>query len=250
MVLRAGLGDNGHVGKVPAAAGMAVAIATLVLASPARAQGDDAAPAETAPTRGFGERGSFLLGVENVFGVLDQTYTGSGGSNSSLNDNGFFPQGYVGTRLSGHALWPSGLTLGGILGVWGLSANNPGTGGNSTNASATVFDIGPRIGWAACFKKVKQLGFWGRVGPTFQYVTFNTSTSNTQSSSTDAWALDLSFEAFLVWSPVEHFGLMAGPNVDIGMTGHQSAPPNSGPNTPTDWGYHAIGMSFGLVFEL
>ncbi len=243
MVLRTYLCDNRHVGKLPAALGMAAAVATLAVASPARAQGDDVPPAEPA-TRGFGERGSFLLGLENVFGVLDQTYTGAGGSSpTSVNDNGFFPQYLVGTRLSLHGLMSSGLTLGGIVGVWGVSGTGP------SNGSVTAFNVGPRIGWAGCFKKVKQLGFWGRTGPTFQYVTISESlTVNGQPVSTpsiDSWAFDWSFEAFLVWSPVDHFGLLAGPSVDVGLAGHQSQG-----NQSSDWGYHSIGMSFGLVFEL
>jgi hypothetical protein len=224
----------GAVGKVPAAIGMAAAIATLALPGPARAQGDDQPPAEAAATtRGFGERGSVLLSLENVFGVLDQTYTGPNNS-TSLNDNGFFPQGFAGTKLGIHALLSSGITLGAILGVWGSS----GTQQNSL--SVTALHVGPRIGWAGCFKRVKTLGFWGRLGPTFQYEHLGLG-----NISADAWAMDASFEAFMVWSPVDHFGLLAGPSVDIGLTGHQSSN-----NQGNDWGYHAIGMSLGLVFEL
>jgi hypothetical protein len=226
--------------KVPAAIGLAAALATLALAAPARAQEDDAPPPPSEPaaaaTRGFGERGSILLSVENVFGVLDQTYTEPGG-NLTYNDNGFFPQGFVGTKLGINGLLSSGITLGGIVGVWNQTSTDQNGG------SYTIFNIGPRIGWAGCLKKYKALGFWGRVGPTFQYLT---SSPGGNGGGSDAWALALSFEAFFVWSPVDHFGLLAGPTVDAGLTGHQS--PSAGPGT--DFGYHAIGMSFGLVFEL
>jgi len=235
--LRPQLSDNGRVGK-PAAIGTAVAIATLALsASVARAQ--EVTTGESA--RGFGERGSVLFSVENVFGVLVQTYTGANGaSNPSVNDNGFYPPGFIGTRVGVNGLLSNGITLGGIVGFWSESRDQNG-------GSVTVFNVGPRVGWAGCLKKYKALGFWGRVGPTFQYV--NLSSGGTNNGGADAWALDFSFEAFIVWSPVDHFGLLAGPSVDIGMTGHESA--NNAPaNTPTDFGYHAIGMSFGLVFEL
>jgi hypothetical protein len=229
------------VGK-PVAIGTAAVIATLALSAPAaHAQETTATAGDGA--RGFGERGSILFSVENVFGVLDQTYTAGSGntaSNQTLNDNGFFPQGFVGTRLGINGLLSSGITLGGIFGVWNETSTN-----QNNNGSFTALNIGPRIGWAGCLKKYKALGFWGRVGPTFQYVNIGSGGNN----GADAWALDLSFEAFLVWSPVDHFGLLAGPNVDVGLTGHESvngAPPNS----PTDFGYHAVGMSFGLVFEL
>ena len=228
----------------PAAIGTAAAIATLALSAPA-ARAQDATGGDGAP--GFGERGSVLFSVENVFGVLDQTYTAgpppnsppnTGGSSQSYNDNGFFPQGFVGTRLGINGLLSSGITLGGIVGVWNETSTN------NNGGSFTAVNIGPRIGWAGCLKKYKALGFWGRVGPTFQYVNFSLGSGNT-STSVDAWALDLSFEAFIVWSPVDHFGLLAGPNVDIGLTGHESSQ-----NTGSDFGYHAVGMSFGLVFEL
>jgi hypothetical protein len=229
------------VGK-PGAIGTAAAIATLALSAPAaRAQ-------ETAPeARGFGERGSVLFSVENVFGVLDQTYTGANNSSQSLNDNGFFPQGFVGTRLGISGLLSSGITLGGIVGVW----NETGT--NQNGGSFTVLNIGPRIGWAGCLKKYKALGFWGRVGPTFQFehASQTTTAGNVSNNfSNDAWALDLSFEAFLVWSPVDHFGLLAGPNVDLGLTGHESTSQTGQQGQSSDFGYHAVGMSFGLVFEL
>jgi hypothetical protein len=242
----------GAVVKVPAAIGLAAALATLALAAPARAQGDDAPPSEpaAATTRGFSERGSVLLSIENVFGVLDQTYSGGSGNNAtstSLNDNGFFPQGFVGTRLGINGLLSSGITVGGVVGVW----NETGT--NQNGASFTVLNLGPRIGWAGCLKKYKALGFWGRVGPTFQYLNFSETISappTPQTVSTDGWALDLSFEAFIVWSPVDHFGLLAGPNVDIGLVGHESTSQTGQQGQSSDFGYHAVGMSFGLVFEL
>ena len=240
MVLRARLSDNGPVGK-SAAIGTAAAIATLALSAPA-AYAQDAAP--EAP--GFGERGSVLFSVENVFGVLDQTYTGANNNNQSLNDNGFFPQGLVGTRLGISGLLSSGITLGGIVGVWNDTSTNQNGG------SFTALNLGPRIGWAGCLKKYKALGFWGRVGPTFQYVHFSETVNigTPQTISTDAWALDLSFEAFIVWSPVDHFGLLAGPNVDLGLTGHASTSQTGQQGQSSDFGYHAVGMSFGLVFEL
>jgi hypothetical protein len=225
----------GSVGK-PAAIGTAAAIATLALSAPA-AHAQDAAP----EARGFGERGSVLFSVENVFGVLDQTYTGANNSNQPLNDNGFFPQGFVGTKLGINGLLSSGITLGGVVGVWNETSTN------NNGGSFTAINLGPRFGWAGCLKKYKALGFWGRVGPTFQYVNFSFGGNNNNGA--DAWALDLSFEAFIVWSPVDHFGLLAGPNVDVGLTGHESVN-GAPPNTPTDFGYHAVGMSFGLVFEL
>ncbi|HTQ42728.1 MAG TPA: hypothetical protein VMI75_08195 [Polyangiaceae bacterium] len=223
----------------PAAIGTAAAIATLALLSAPSAHAQEPAAGDGAP--GFGERGSVLFSVENVFGVLDQTYSAGNGNNStntSLNDNGFFPQGFVGTRIGINGLLSSGITLGGIVGVWNDTSTNQNGG------SFTSVNIGPRFGWAGCLKKYKALGFWGRVGPTFQYVNFSETIGNTNAS-VDAWALDLSFEAFIVWSPVDHFGLLAGPNVDIGLTGHESSQ-----NTGADFGYHAVGMSFGLVFEL
>jgi hypothetical protein len=239
----------GAVGKVLVAVGTAAAIAAL--SAPVRAQ---AGPADEG-ARGFGERGSLLFSVENVFGVLDQTYTqgpppnsppNTNGTSQSLNGNGFFPQGFVGTRLGVNGLLSSGITLGGIVGVWNETATSQNGG------SFTAFNIGPRIGWAGCLRKYKAIGFWGRVGPTFQYVNFSQTVNvapTPQTFSIDAWALDLSFEAFIVWSPVDHFGLLAGPSVDLGLVGHESAS-NGGQSQGTDFGYHSVGMSFGLVFEL
>jgi hypothetical protein len=64
------------------------------------------------------------------------------------------------------------------------------------------------------------------------------------SGSADLWALDLSFEAFLVWTPVEHFGLLAGPSFDIGIAGDES-------NANRDLGlkYKSSGINLGLVWD-
>jgi len=204
----------------------------LAVAQGAHAQDD--APAQDGHPPALDRRASMLFSVERVFGILDQTYTGQNGIGTDLNGNGFFPQGLVGTRIGLHGVASSGITFGSTLGFWNESATDGGTG------NITLLEIGPRIGWLGCLKKYTPLCLWVRGGPTFQY--FALGGSNPGS---DAWALDLSIEGFIVWSPVEHFGLLAGPTGDIGLAGHQESGATNG-----SWGYHATGAGFGLVFDL
>jgi hypothetical protein len=104
-----------------------------------------------------------------------------------------------------------------------------------------MINLGPRIGYAGALPKAKMFGYWGRVGPTFQYVHVGFGGNG---GSSDIWALDLSLEAFLVWTPVEHFGLLAGPSFDIGLAGDASAN-----NQDQGLKYKSSGINAGLVWE-
>ena len=248
------MSDNEAVSKRLGATALLLAI--LSIAGRAGAQ-DDAQDDERIwrSEKGFGKRGSVLFSIENIFGFMDQTYASYGGNNNSntdFNHKGFFPPGLVGTRLGVHALMSSGLTLGSILGFWTEGASSAGSNGTTT---ITVLQVGPRIGYAVSFPKTTKIGFWGRGGPTFQYadVGFSSGGQNSSSNSSNLWSFDLSFEAFLVWTPVEHFGLLFGPSIDVGLTGEQSSSGSSGSNNGSNVGnagYHSVAFGFGLVFEL
>jgi hypothetical protein len=225
-------------GTGAALSGVVVALAALFAAPRARA--DEPAPA--AEQKGFGERGSVLFSVESVFGILQQDYfsggngNNNGGFDTGLNHAGFFPAGLVGTRLAVHGLTEGGITYGGIVGF--ATASDTG----SSDGHTTVLQLGPRIGYAGALPKFKPIGYWARIGPTLQYVD-----SGSHGSSLNLWLLDLSIEAFIVWTPVEHFGVLAGPSFDIGLAGHESSP-NGG--SGQDVGYKSVGVSLGLVFDL
>jgi hypothetical protein len=211
----------------------ACAAALVATATDARAQ----APAESATeAQGFGERASTIFSVESVFGYLTQSYDpNNGGGGLSFTHSGFFPTGFMGTRIGLHHVLPSGVTLGGLFGF----AYESGTGPDSSDL--TAFNLGPRVGYAGALPKAKMLGYWARVGPSFQLIHVGNSRS---SNSTDIWALDLSLEAFFVWTPVEHFGVLAGPSFDIGIAGNAS----SG-NTSEGFKYASSGINAGLVFD-
>jgi hypothetical protein len=214
------------------ATGLALLAATS--AGPANA-------ADESPTRpGFGQRGSFLLSVENAFGILNQTYS-EGNTDVSVNGTGFFASGlglgFSGTRLGLHGLASSGLTYGGVVGFAALGE----TGSGHTHVTALM--LGPRIGYAGSMPKTAVVGYWARIGPTFGW--FDTGGG---SSSSSTFITDLSIEAFLVWTPVEHFGVLGGPTFDIPLYGSTSS---SGNNTSSqDIKWQTFGMSLGLVFDM
>jgi hypothetical protein len=196
---------------------------------PAAESGSTAAPpAEKGP----GQRGSFLLSIENVFGYLHQSFS-EGGTDLTFDNTGFFPA-TLGTRLGLHGVTDSGITYGGIVGVTHVSNTGSGTGGS------TLLELGPRIGYAFMLPKAPTIGLWGRVGPTFTYAD-----SFDNGGSDNAWFLDLSFDAFIVWTPVEHFGLLAGPTLDVALTGNDSPPQGQSAKIT----YGTFGMGFGLVFD-
>lgn len=174
------------------------------------------------PTSLFGRRSSFLFGVSNVFGVMQQRLSGDGERALEFDNVGFIP-GLVGTRLALHGTTTSGLTGGVELSAF-MSA--PRGGGD---ALGLVY-IGPRIGYAGPLK-TSSFGYWVRGGPSV----FVLASENT------GWSTALSAEVSLVYSASEHFGIFLGPSGDLALVGKLE---------DDDFKYSSLGMHFGLFGEL
>jgi hypothetical protein len=189
-------------------------VVTTIVASPARAQDDEAPHEESSheaswiPPRhedlGFGKRAQTILSFEQVLGLYEESASAHGVSRS-YEDKGLFPGAY-GARLAFHGVSSSGVSYGARLGFWygAPVASSSGDG-------VMTLEFGPRVGYAGAFQP--KLGYWLRTGPTLFFL----------HSGEGAWFLQWSIETYLVWTPVEHFGVLLGPNIDIGLTGQVSS---------------------------
>ncbi|GAC1365633.1 MAG: hypothetical protein NVS3B10_10580 [Polyangiales bacterium] len=167
----------------------------------------DGAPKTVA---GFGQRAHTVLQIDDVFGIRSNTVSSDDSRGRSqtqtIDDKWLFPN-LFGPRLGIHGIADNGVTYGALLGLWHLRP----VGKGSDNAdSITFFTIAPRLGYAGALQE--KVGYWVRGGPSLIYA---------RAKSDDAYYLDLSLEAYLVWTPTAHFGVTVGPEVDLGLAGHE-----------------------------
>jgi hypothetical protein len=193
----------------------ALLVGASLVASSALAQ-DAATPAK--PTEGFGKRSHGVFSIENALGFLEQNFSDNGHT-ESIDTKGFLA-GLFGPRLAIHGIADSGLTYGLRFGFWHLEDLH----GNGH--PPTFVELSPRIGYAGAVQPV--LGYWLRTGPSFFF--FHEGTDD------NTW-FDWSFEAFGVLTPTDHFGVLIGPTVDIGI------------NESHYVKYGTIGLAIGLLTD-
>ncbi len=197
-----------------------IAIA-LLLWSPATAY---AQPDEF--EEGFGEREAFVLSVERSFGFVSQTF-GVEDNDDTFESQGFFTPiwGDIGFFDASDSV-----TWGALLGVSHLHF------GDDDDSGFLVVRAKPRVGFT--FAKDEQIGAWLRFGPSFLLV----SSSSDNSDDDTSYYFAGSGEAYLVYTPVEHFGLLAGPVIDIHIYGQD--------DDDNDVSYRSFGLAAGLFGEL
>ncbi len=227
--------------------------------------------------KGFGDKGQFIVSAERLAPLF--TYT-----NNKLTDSTTNPNTSISTTTTAVGLLPSfndsafngnfynvprfgfdytvipHLTIGGSIGfATQLGASNTqsqGAGSVSTDAAkATYFSIAPRVGYIIPLTDI--ISFWPRGGISFHlFHSTNPDNTNgagtvvTRSTNRSLWALDL--EPLFVLTPVEHFGVFAGPIVDIPLTGSQktdrtTTPPGTTVTESLDYSSFHFGITAGLM---
>lgn len=195
----------------------------LVLSVPIPAA---AADVDGPPQKGFGQRASFVFGVDNVVGFASER-VGNGDKESSVDFSGIFP-GYFGPRIGLHGIFSNGVTLGVNLGA--TFARLGSDGRDSENRFVTT--LAPRIGYASSLKPT--VGYWLRLGPSFRMIWPKRETDR-------EIHVGLGFEALGVVTPVEHFGVTVGPMIDVGVFGDRDGQKRS---------FTTLGLGLGLLTDL
>jgi len=130
-----------------------------------------------------------------------------------------------------------------------------GGGSVSTDqGKATYFVLAPRVGYI--LPLTDMISFWPRGGISFNLVhvgfpdEVRNNVTTSSSLNTTLWAIDL--EPIFVLSPVEHFGIYAGPVIDIPLTGNQKqsatvTPPGQTTEINRDYSSFHFGITAGLL---
>jgi len=185
----------------------------------AAAQPVDGVP--QSPSRGFGERASFVFGVDNVLG-----FTSDRIGKETVDSSGLFP-GFFGPTLALHGVLHGGLTLGANLGGSYLHFSDLGSSRNGDSFFVTT--LAPRIGYAGNSKAT--FGYWIRGGPSLRMI-FPDDGESTQ-------LVGAGFELLGVITPVEHFGVTFGPTIDVGLAASRG-----------DSKFSTFGVALGLLTDL
>lgn len=207
----------------------AVALALALGATPALAQ-------ET-PAR-FGQRDELIVSIERLFGFQSVDYGGDGGS---VDTTGFQPYWWAG--LGVFSMSSSGLNFGALFGVTRIQLED-----DDSSLTGNIFQLRPRIGYGGTDKEGR-FGYWVRLGPsaivTFSESESTSSTGQTRSDSSSGYALGVGGEAYAVFFPAPHVGVLLGPHADFHLYGKDD---NDDPDD-RDPEYSAFGLTAGIMGE-
>ncbi|MCA9593035.1 MAG: hypothetical protein KC776_06985 [Myxococcales bacterium] len=180
----------------------------------------------------FGERDSFVVSIERIFGFQGQNLFGQ--NNDSI---GFHPILWGNVGL--FAVQSSGLSFGSTV---GLAHVRDLTGDDKD--SFTVARLGPRIGYAGWLKQ--GFGYWVRGGPSAMFLFSkqeNTDANGQKTTESQNMELfQLSLEAYVVIAPTDHLGILVGPHADIHLFGLASDDVDSDAKK-----YRSAGLTVGLM---
>jgi len=134
-------------------------------------------------------------------------------------------------RLGFDYLIIDSLSIGGTLGFASIDSDEDGPLVN--DASGTAFLFAPRVGYVYMFNDV--IGIWPRGG--FNYHSFSVDDAFTESG------FGITLECMFPIAPVQHFGFLVGPTLDIDFAGERDY---DGPLGDLDRRYRAIGIQAGV----
>ena len=217
-------------------------------------------------TGGLATQGQFIFSADRLFSVFSYQDTKiDGAMNTSTSTSstqiGLFSGVNNGNGASNFFAVPRlgfdytitpNITVGGSIFVFANlgSSTTETNGSNSMSNPAgklTYWGLAPRAGYI--FPITDSFSFWGRLG--FSFIDGSVSTTTTMGNTTTTttnglsqWAIDV--EPMFVFSPVNHFGFVFGPTVDIPLTG--SASNNNGNATVSFTSAQVyVGVQAGLL---
>ena len=180
----------------------------------------------------LGQKGQFILSADRLLPVLSYESVKTGEDNNTstesslrfslLTSNFTHRSVFDVPRVSLDYAVIDHLTIGGSVFVaFDLShevkTESRGTSVSVDQAKESFFGFAPRVGYVLPLSA--SVAFWPRGGVSYIRRSFQSPQVNDAdfSASVDQFALDL--EPMFVLSPVPHFGITVGPNIDIPITG-------------------------------
>jgi hypothetical protein len=173
---------------------VAVAAATGVLLWPSIAE------AQEPQSQRFGERDAFVFSVERILGFQQQDL-----GERTYDSMGLQPLYWGNVGLFG--IWDSGLTFGATFGFTYLKSELF----NDDDDGVAIMRVGPRIGYAGS-TTTAGVGYWLRGGPSGLFAI---------SDNDSDYAFAASIEAYAVFTPVPHLGILVGPHADFHLFGDE-----------------------------
>jgi len=179
-----------------------------------------------------------VVALDNLGGFVHDDTT-QNNNTSSTNAFGFFPFSPV-ARLGVHGFVAGGLSVGGSL-MYSDSSQS-----YFFLPAGTTFGIVPRVGYAIPFNPT--LAIWIRGGITY----WDTGMQGGGST----WQLAPGGEAYLVITPVSHFGITVGPWGEFAVAGKVGGQSTScvgtgcpGPSPSVDLRVNLFGVTFGILAD-
>lgn len=195
--------------------------ALALIAVPSAAHADEPAP--------FGARAPNVLSVDNLLGA---TYSVAGDSNddyeiAAVGSHPLMLELFVSpqTRLGYHRFLNDTVSLGTGL-TWYAAGGSIGF---------TLLGVSPRIG--VTFPLSSGLSLWVRAGGGYAHWSYQGDASEND------WSLGA--EAYLVGTPVSHFGWTFGPMVDVTVSGKYKTE-----RSESKVHRNVYGLTFGFFFDL
>ena len=202
---------------------------------------------------GFANQGQFIFSADRLFSLFsyEDQKSGPDSATTSVSSThlGLFAGVNTGTvftvpRLALDYTVTPNITVGGsafILGTLGGSTTttNGSMSVSESNDKVTAWGLAPRAGYILPITDT--FSFWGRLG--FSYISSPVSPASTTTNgttttpaSTTVSEFDIDVEPMFVFSPVNHFGFVFGPTLDIPLTGSESSGGTSVNNTEIYFG--------------
>ncbi|HMJ15164.1 MAG TPA: hypothetical protein VK524_27305 [Polyangiaceae bacterium] len=211
-------------------------------------------PVAAQEVENIGNQGQFVIGAERITGLFfDKTHLENPDTDAESDtsttrigllgsDGGDSPSGTP--RLGFDYLVTDGLSVGGALWLTTESTETEISGGDSTDdGSLTTFYINPRVGYAYAIDDT--FAIWPRAG-----VAFATASGDTGDGEVDisANSLQLTLEGNVVISPMEHFAIIGGPFLDLGLSGSRELDAGSATETQEiDMKFTTFGIAAGIA---
>jgi len=209
------------------------------------------------PPTAFGADGQFILGADRLFGLSLATVKEVNGTTSyttttSLTDvNAFWTPGgatpYETPRLSFDYVVAFGITVGGSVGYFHRSSKLSSEGGGISyddgGPSGYAWLLAPRVGYALPLSSV--VAFWPRAGVTY-YRVASESANGLIKDTMNGFGVNV--EAMFAFSLLPGFAAIAGPVLDLPVSGTRHSETPAQPAQPDDkYKFTNWGLALGLI---